>query len=80
WRTLRELTAGGGGERDWLALPETEARYLRVGLQHGSSWRYGLRDIAIKPLAVAATPNEFGESGGAGRPRGGVARGVRGDQ
>ena len=80
WRTLREITAGGGGDRDWLALPDTEARYLRFDLQGGRSWRYGIRDIAIKPLDFAGTPNEFIESVGADLPRGSVPRGFSGEQ
>jgi hypothetical protein len=80
WRTLREITAGGGGERDWLALPDTEARYLRFDLKNGRSWRYGIRDIAIKPLDFAGTPNEFVESVGADLTRGFVPRGFSGEQ
>jgi hypothetical protein len=49
WRTVREVTRGAGG-RDWLALPDTDARYVRFDLQDGPNWRYGIRDI-IKPLA-----------------------------
>ncbi len=32
WRDLRTVTAGAGGT-DWLALPDTEARYLRFDLR-----------------------------------------------
>ncbi|WP_250063446.1 discoidin domain-containing protein [Stenotrophomonas mori] len=79
WHSLREVTAGGGG-RDWLALPETEARYLRFDLIDGPSWRYGIRDISLKPLAFAETPNAFVRSVGADLPRGALPRGFSGEQ
>ena len=81
WKTLREVTAGGGGDgRDWLALPDTEARYLRLDLQQGPNWRYGIRDITLKPLDFAASPNDFITSVGADLPRGSVPRGFSGEQ
>lgn len=79
WRTLREVTTGSGG-RDWLALPETEARYLRFDLIDGPNWRYGIRDISIKPLSFASTPNDFIRSVGADLPRGSLPRGFSGEQ
>lgn len=79
WRKLREVTAGGGG-RDWLALPETEARYLRFDLVDGPNWRYGIRDISLKPLDFSATPNDFIRSVGRDLPRGSLPRGFSGEQ
>ncbi|WP_282274540.1 discoidin domain-containing protein [Stenotrophomonas sp. PS02297] len=79
WRRLREVTAGGGG-RDWLALPETEARYLRFDLIDGPSWRYGIRDISLKPLDFADTPNDFVRSVARDLPRGALPRGFSGEQ
>ncbi|MBD8636265.1 discoidin domain-containing protein [Stenotrophomonas sp. CFBP 13725] len=79
WHTVREVTAGSGG-RDWLALPETDARYLRFDLQGGPNWRYGIRDIALKPLAFAATPNAFLSSVAADLPRGSLPRAYVGEQ
>ena len=79
WRKLREVVAGGGG-RDWLALPETEARYLRFDLVDGPNWRYGIRDISLKPLNFAATPNDFIHSVGRDLPRGSLPRGFSDEQ
>lgn len=79
WKTLREVTSGTGG-RDWLALPETEARYLRFDLVDGPNWRYGIRDISIKPLSFANTPNDFIRSVAADLPRGSLPRGFSGEQ
>ena len=79
WHKLREVNTGGGG-RDWLALPETEARYLRFDLEDGPSWRYGIRDISLKPLSFANTTNDFIRSVGADLPRGSLPRGFSGEQ
>ncbi len=79
WRTVREVVAGSGG-RDWLALPETEARYLRFDLVDGPNWRYGIRDISIKPLDFAATPNDFMHAIGGELPRGSLPRGFIDEQ
>ncbi|KAF1015711.1 MAG: hypothetical protein GAK31_01186 [Stenotrophomonas maltophilia] len=79
WRTVREVTAGGGG-RDWLAMPDTDARYVRFDLQDGPNWRYGIREIALKPLAFAATPNAFLSSVAADLPRGSLPRAYVGEQ
>ncbi|MBN5088635.1 discoidin domain-containing protein [Stenotrophomonas maltophilia] len=79
WRTVREVTSGAGG-RDWLALPDTDARYVRFDLQDGPNWRYGIRDIALKPLAFASTPNAFLSSVAADLPRGSLPRAYVGEQ
>jgi hypothetical protein len=79
WKLLREVTAGNGG-KDYLALPETEARYLRFDLVDGPNWRYGIRDISLKPLAFAATPNEFIASLASELPKGSLPRGFSGEQ
>lgn len=79
WRTVREVTGGAGG-RDWLALPDTDARYVRFDLHDGPNWRYGIRDITLKPLAFAATPNAFLSSVAADLPRGLLPRAYVGEQ
>lgn len=79
WRDLRNVVAGAGGT-DWLALPDTEARYLRFDLKNGPNWRYGIKDIALEPLAFAATPNTFIESIAKRQPRGDFPRGFSGEQ
>jgi len=79
WRTLRSVVAGAGGT-DFLALPDTEARYLRLDLKNGPNWRYGMREITLKPLEWAATPNDFVASVAALSPRGAFPRGFTGEQ
>ena len=79
WRELRTVTAGNGGT-DWLPMPETEARYVRIDLEDGPSFRYGIADIALQPLAFAATPNDFVKSVAADSTRGWFPRGFSGEQ
>ncbi|WP_199910547.1 discoidin domain-containing protein, partial [Xanthomonas fragariae] len=79
WRDLRTVTAGAG-DTDWLALPDTEARYLRFDLKDGPNWRYGIKDVQLQPLAFAATPNDFIKSLAAQMPRGSYPRGFSGEQ
>jgi hypothetical protein len=57
--TLREVAAGNGG-RDFLALPESEARKVRLRLLEGPSKEpFELKDVAVKALAFGATKNAF---------------------
>lgn len=81
WKPLREVVAGAGGT-DWLALPDSEARYLRFDLKDGPNFRYGIKEIQVQPLAFAATPNAFVESLAreAQFPRGSFPRGFSGEQ
>ncbi|MFT4246826.1 MAG: discoidin domain-containing protein [Pseudomonas sp.] len=79
WTLLREVVAGAGGS-SWLALPESEARYLRFDLKDGPNFRYGIKEIQVQPLAFAATPNDFVKSLAAQLPRGSVPRGFSGEQ
>ncbi len=79
WKPLRSVVAGAGGT-DFLALPDTEARYLRFDLKNGPNWRYGLREITLKPLDWAATPNGFISSVAALSPRGAFPRAYTGEQ
>jgi hypothetical protein len=79
WREVRAVTAGNGGN-DPLALPESEARYVRLLLEDGPGAGYALADVAIKTLAFAATPNEFLEAIAKQAPRGWYPRGFAGEQ
>jgi hypothetical protein len=59
WRTAREVVDGNGG-RDYVALPESEARAIRFRLLAGpGSEPFELSEVAVKPLAFAATPSAF---------------------
>ena len=50
--------AGGSGARDYLYLPESDARYLRISIAPTKRF-VGLKDITVKPLAWSSSMNEF---------------------
>jgi hypothetical protein len=79
WTLLREVQNGNGG-RDYLYLPETESRYLRVRLLNAKSGEIGLRDIDVKPLTWAPTINAFFEEIAKDSPRGSYPRAFSGEQ
>ncbi|HMM35533.1 MAG TPA: discoidin domain-containing protein [Thermoanaerobaculia bacterium] len=80
WRAAREV-AGGNGGRDLLALPESEARAIRLRLLEGpSSEPFELKEVSVKPLAFAATPNAFLAEVAKEGPRGSWPRYLAGEQ
>lgn len=80
WRTAREVVSGNGG-RDLLALPESEARAIRLRLLEGPSREpFELREVAVRPLAFAATPNAFLAEVAKVAPRGAWPRYLAGEQ
>jgi len=54
WKTVYTVDGGNGG-RDYVYLPETESRYLRLQFVDGS----GTPKIDVKPLDWAPTPEAF---------------------
>ncbi len=76
WRTARTVRGGNGGE-DPIALPEEEARLLRIRPLGETP---ALRGIAVQPLAFSATPNDFIKAVAARAPRGTFPRGFSGEQ
>ena len=80
WRTAREVTEGNGG-RDFLALPESEARAVRLRLLEGPQKEpFELREVSVKPLAFAATPNAFVAEVAKGAARGAWPRYLSSEQ
>ncbi|HEU4662514.1 MAG TPA: discoidin domain-containing protein, partial [Dokdonella sp.] len=79
WRGVRHVDAGNGGA-DPLALPESEARYVRVAMHAGPKDGYGLAAIRVEPLSFGASTNAFfGELARRAR-RGLYPRGILGEQ
>lgn len=68
---VRHRVAGGEGGEEPIALPETEARYLRISSQRPAR----LSEIEIMPLAFGATPNAFIAEVAKRAPRGAYPRG-----
>lgn len=79
WRTLRDV-AGSDGGRDWIALPESEARHLAIELRGDDEKTTALVEVRVEPLAFAATPNDFVASVAKDLPRGRFPRGFSGEQ
>ena len=79
WRTLRVVAQGNGGD-DLIALPDAEARYLRLALHDGPGRAYGLTDVTVEPLEFAATPNAFISQVAQRQRRGIYPRGFIGEQ
>ncbi|MEO8365549.1 MAG: discoidin domain-containing protein [Pseudoxanthomonas sp.] len=79
WRDARTVVRGNGGT-DYLALPESEARYLRLSMASGPGKSFGLAEAAVQPLEFAATANDFIKAVARESPRGWYPRGFIGEQ
>jgi hypothetical protein len=70
WKSVYTVTAGNG-QRDYIYLPDTESRYLKLALKQSSQGQgYQIRTIAIKPYEFSASPNQFFEVIARDAPRG----------
>ena len=58
WETAYAVR-GGNGQRDYLYLPETESRYLRILIHGGDDRAYAIRTLTIEPVDWSATRNAF---------------------
>ena len=58
WET-RYRVAGGNGGRDYIYLPESETRFVRLALERGPSDTFGLREMTVDPHAWSASKNAF---------------------
>ncbi len=79
WRDARAVVGGDGGT-DWVALPESEARYVRLMPAQGPADSFGLAQLQVLPLAFSATPNDVVKAVAAAAPRGWYPRGFRNEQ
>ncbi len=79
WRDARAV-AGGNGGIDYLALPESEARYLRFTMTDGPGASFGLAGAEVQPLGFSAHPNDFVKAVAADARRGLFPRGFSGEQ
>ena len=75
WDRRRRITGSDGGD-DFVALPETEARYLRIVPDSAAA----LSEVSVEPLGWAETPNAFVASLAKAAPRGTYPRGFSGEQ
>lgn len=79
WESAYSVSRGNGG-RDYIFLPETESRHVRLRLRAGAGRTYALRDIAVQPLAWSASRNAFFESVARDAPRGSFPKYLSGEQ
>jgi hypothetical protein len=78
WRTLREVRGGDGG-RDFLYLPESEARHLRVAARAAAKTPPGLLRAEVQPLEWAASLETFFLAIAKEAPRGHYPRSMSGE-
>ncbi|HEU4630352.1 MAG TPA: discoidin domain-containing protein [Gemmatimonadaceae bacterium] len=69
WDTAYVMRGSDGG-RDYVQMPETEARYLRLALATGPGDGYALREIDVRPLAFGASLNALWFAVARDAPRG----------
>ena len=79
WRTVREVR-GADGARDWLDLPESETRRVRLSMKAKPASSVALSGVRVMPLEWAATPNAFVSNVARESPRGHYPRGFLGEQ
>lgn len=72
--TLARSVRKGEGPRDWLALPETDARYLRLRLKSGPADSYAIREIEIRGSEFGESPTAFFNAIARASPRGAYPR------
>ena len=58
WEPHYRVVAGDGG-RDYVFLPESDTRFLRLTLERGPADDFAIRDITVEPLEWAASKNAF---------------------
>ena len=79
WRDARTVVDGNGGN-DYLALPESDARYVRLTIGDGPGRSFALAELEVKPLAFAAHPNDLIKAMASESPKGWFPRGFSGEQ
>lgn len=80
WKAITGVS-GGRGERDWLFVPESEARFLRLRVpptEAGTA--LAIREITIEPVDWATDRNAFEARRAASAPRGWYPRAFLGEQ
>jgi hypothetical protein len=80
WKTVHTVR-DGNGQRDYIALPNAESRYLRLSLERSSRQRgYGIRHLTVQSYEFSSTPATFFEAIARAAPRGYYPRYFQGEQ
>ena len=62
WQRIYSVAASNGG-RDYVSLPDSESRYLRIDLQRSKRGQgYSIRAIEVKPYQFSSSPNRLFEA------------------
>ncbi|HEX2641663.1 MAG TPA: discoidin domain-containing protein, partial [Thermoanaerobaculia bacterium] len=83
WTTLRTVSGSRGGRngKDYLYLPETDSRHLRLRLLESAGPQgYGLAEIAVQPLEFGASLNALFQAIARDATRGRYPRAFSGEQ
>ena len=74
WDSASAIEHGDGG-RDWIYMPDTESRWLRLRLLAGTTASgYGIRGIHVEPLSFSDSRNAFFTVIAQASPRGSYPR------
>lgn len=79
WRSVRRVSGSNGGV-DWIALPESEARFVSIDLQEGGDAGYALSSVGIQPIEFSESQNDVVMEMAKEAPRGWFPRGFSGKQ
>lgn len=80
WDSVYTVDRGNGG-RDWIYLPESESRFLRLRMPKANSSRaYVIRELAAIPVEWSATRNDFFAHVAAAAPAGTYPKYLSGKQ
>ncbi|HTL05929.1 MAG TPA: discoidin domain-containing protein [Gemmatimonadales bacterium] len=79
WQAV-ELRQSGPDPHDYLFLPETQSRYLRLDLLRDDGLGFGLRELRIEPLEWSASRNAFFTAIAREAPRGSYPRYLLGER
>ena len=79
WETRYRMT-GGNGDRDYLFLPESDARFVRLAIERGPTDAFGIREITVQPLEWSASKNAFFAAVAADAPPGSYPKYMNGVQ
>ncbi len=59
-QSVSSAKSSSSGSRDYLYLPESDARYLRIVRKDpGTANGFGIRNLSVEPLAWAPSENDF---------------------
>lgn len=78
WRDAARVRGSNGG-RDYIYLPEGEARHIRIDILDPTSG-FGLAEVAVQPLSFSTTRESFVEAIAKDAPRGTYPRSFCGEQ